>query len=213
VENGALERSQLLARIQAEALGQERASSVVRRERLDLALGVVEREHELAPQALAERLLGNETLELGDERSVTAERQLGIDPFFEGDEAKIVQPTGLVLDDASATGVCEGRAVPQGKGGSQAIRREPGSLARECVASVEVQPFESRRVDQLRVDVEHVARRPRYKRVFTEHRAKPGDVDPERPFRAPRRLAVPQFVDQSVARDDLARLDQEQGEE
>jgi hypothetical protein len=78
-KDGALERSQLLARVETEALGEERACAVVRRERLGLALGVVEREHELAPQPLAERLLGDETLQLGDERSVAAERQLRID--------------------------------------------------------------------------------------------------------------------------------------
>ena len=74
-EDGALERSQLLARVETEALGEERACAVIRRHRLCLALGVVEREHELAPQALAKRLVGDETLQLGDERSVTAERQ------------------------------------------------------------------------------------------------------------------------------------------
>ena len=73
-EDGALQRPQLLARFETEALGEECACSVVGGERLGLALRVVEGQHELAPQALAERLLGNEALQLGDERSVTAER-------------------------------------------------------------------------------------------------------------------------------------------
>ena len=212
-EDGALERSQLLARVETEALGEERARAVVRRERLRLALGVVEREHQLAPQALAERLLGNETLQLGDERSVTAERQLRIDSLLEGDEPKLVQPASLVRDDATVANVRERRAAPQRECGSQAIRREPGSAARECVAPFAVEPFEPPRVDHLSLDVEHVAGRPCEERVLTERRAQPRDVDPERAFRAPRRPALPELVDQPVARDRPPWLDEEQGEE
>ena len=118
---------------------------------------MVERKDELAPQALAERLLGDETLQLGDERSVTAERQLRIDSLLEGDEPKLVQPASLVRDDATVANVRERRAAPQRECGSQAIRREPGSAPRQCVASFAVEPFEPPRVEELGPDVEHVA--------------------------------------------------------
>ena len=212
-EDGALERSQLLARMETEAFGEERACAVVRRERLDLAPGVVEREHELAPQAFAERLLGDETLQLGDERSVTAEREIRIDSRLEGDEPKLVQPTSLLLDDATVANVRERRAVPQRERGFQAIRREPGSAARQCVASFAVEPFEPRPVDQLSLDVEHVAGGPCDERALPERRTQPRHVDPERAFRARRGPALPELVDQPVARDRPPWLDEEQGEE
>ena len=212
-ENGALERPQLLARVETEALREERACAAVRRHRLGLALGVVEREHELAPQALAERLLGDQTLQLGDERSVTAERQVRIDSLLEGDEPKLVQPPSLVGDHATVANVRERRALPECERGSQAIRREPGRAPRACVAPFAVEPFEPPRVDLLGLDVEHVARRPCEHRVLTERRAQPRNVDPEGAFRAARGLALPELVDQPVARDRPPWLDEEQGEE
>ncbi len=208
-EDGALQRSQLLARVETEALGEECACAVVRRERLGLALRVVEGEHELAPQALAKRLLGDEALQLGDERSVTAERQLRIDSLLEGDEAKLVQPASLVRDDATIANVRERRALPQRECSSKSIRRKPGSAARECIASFAVEPLEPPRVDQLILDIEHVAGRPREKRVLTERGAQPRDVDAERAFRAPRRLVLPELVDQPVARDRPPWLEEE----
>lgn len=130
---------QCLARIETELLREERACAAVCCERLDLAFGVVEREHALPPVALAVRMLCDETLQLGDERRLTAERQLRIVSLLKGNEAKLVQATSLVRDYAAVTNVRECRTVPQRESGSETIRREPGSAARECVA-----PFASR---------------------------------------------------------------------
>ncbi len=49
-------------------------------ERLCLPAGAVERTHQRAAQPLAEWVGGHECLELRDERSVPAERELRLDP-------------------------------------------------------------------------------------------------------------------------------------
>ncbi len=52
-------------------------------QRLGLAVGAVEGEHELAPEPLAQRVPSDERLQLADELSVAAEREVGLDPLFE----------------------------------------------------------------------------------------------------------------------------------
>ena len=60
-----------------------RASGVrpVDLQRLRLAAGAVEGEHQLPAQTLLQRVLGDERLELPDQVDVPAERQIGVDPL------------------------------------------------------------------------------------------------------------------------------------
>jgi hypothetical protein len=44
----------------------------------------IEREHQLRAKTLAQRMLANESLELGDELRMAAEREVGLDPLAEG---------------------------------------------------------------------------------------------------------------------------------
>src|SRR3954452_7276444 len=130
-----------------------------------------------------------------------AEPQLCLNSVLEREEAELVEPASLVRDEATVSYVREGRAVPKRECGSQAIRRKPGSATGESVAPIAAELFEPRSVDRLSRDIEHVTGRPRKKRVFAERRAQPRDVNPEGAFRARRRLALPELVDQPVARD------------
>ena len=59
------------------------ARGLVGVERLGLASRAVEREHQLAAQPLAQRVLGDQRLELADQLSVAAERELGVDAPLE----------------------------------------------------------------------------------------------------------------------------------
>ena len=52
-------------------------------ERVSLAPGAVEREHELTAKALAQRLGADQGLELSDELRVAPEREVGLDPLLE----------------------------------------------------------------------------------------------------------------------------------
>ena len=75
-----------------EALDERLPRLAVDLERLGLAARAVEREHLLAAQPLAQRVLGDERLELGDERRVPPERELGVDPLLERREPQLLEP-------------------------------------------------------------------------------------------------------------------------
>jgi hypothetical protein len=60
-----------------------------------LPAGSIEREHQLTTQPLAERSLGDERLELGDEIGSSAPLELRVDEILAGGEAQLLQPAGL----------------------------------------------------------------------------------------------------------------------
>ena len=68
-----LDRPQARPRFEAQLFDEVAPRLPVRLQRLRLAAGPVEREHQLAAQPLAERVLGDESLELRDERRASAE--------------------------------------------------------------------------------------------------------------------------------------------
>ena len=82
-----LELSELGPRVETELLDERLAGIAVRGERVGLASGAVEREHELPAWPLAQRLRLDERLELGDELGVACEREVGVDPLLERDRA------------------------------------------------------------------------------------------------------------------------------
>src|SRR5439155_1724446 len=80
------------ARLDPELLDQQPAALAVRGERVRLAPAAVEREHQLSPRLLAQRLGGDELRQLADEPLVQADLELGVDPSREGVEAEVLQP-------------------------------------------------------------------------------------------------------------------------
>jgi hypothetical protein len=74
-----VEPNQLLAGLQAELGGEAAPGAGKRVERLRLAAGPVERQHQLPPQPLLERMRRHEGLELGHELTGRAGRKIGFD--------------------------------------------------------------------------------------------------------------------------------------
>ena len=79
-EDRLLELPQVRRRLDPELVYEQAPSLTVGREGLRLAAGAVEREHELAAEALAERVVGDERLEVTDDVRMAAQRELGLDP-------------------------------------------------------------------------------------------------------------------------------------
>src|SRR5205085_12465258 len=69
-------------------------------ERFRLASAAVEREHQLRAQALSERVLGHEALQLADELGVAAPGQVLLDAVLEAGQAQLVQTGDRVLGEA-----------------------------------------------------------------------------------------------------------------
>ena len=94
-------------------LDEQRSSFAVALERVRLAPGAVEREHELGARALAQRLVANPLLELGDQLAVTAQRERAVDALLGDDEAILVEAGGVDLRVALDFRACEGIAAPE----------------------------------------------------------------------------------------------------
>ena len=91
-EDRPLELLQLDPRLEPELVGQERPRPPIDVETLRLTARPVEGEHELRAEALAVRVLGDQGLELGDERELTAERELGVDPLLDRRQPQLLEP-------------------------------------------------------------------------------------------------------------------------
>ncbi len=67
----------------------------------------------MGAEALAQRVLGDEGLELADELGVQAEREAGFDPLFESDEAELLETSDLGLSERLVCEVGERGATPK----------------------------------------------------------------------------------------------------
>ena len=79
LEDLALQPLEVGAGLEAELLGERAATLLVDLQRLALAVGAVQGQHELPAQPLAQRMLADEQLELADQLAVAAEGELGLE--------------------------------------------------------------------------------------------------------------------------------------
>ena len=212
-QNGPLERSQLLARLETELFREERSGPPVCGECICLALGAVKGRHELAPETLAERFLSDEAFELRDERGVAAQREFGVDALFEASKAELVEASGLEREGAAVADVGERRATPQCECRAETIRGEPTGGATKCFAPLAEKSFEAAYVDPVGLDLEDVTRRSRDEPVLAERAAQARYVHAERSFGPGRRRPKPELVDQPIGRNRPARIEEQESEE
>ena len=108
-----LQGAQLRRRLDAEALHEPPAGIAVDLERLGVAARAVEREHVLAAEALAQRMLGTERLELADERGVAAELERRVDPLLERGQPQLLEPLDRRAGKRLVREVGERRPAPE----------------------------------------------------------------------------------------------------
>ena len=212
-QNRALERSQLLARLETELFREERSSPPVGGECVRFALGAVEGQHQLAPQALAERFLSDKAFELRDERGVPAQRELSLDALFDANEAELVEASGLEREDAAVPDVGERRAAPQGESGAETLRGEPRGAASKRFAALAEKSFEAAYIEPVGLDLEDVTRRARNEPILAERGAQARDIYAESALGAGWRRLMPELLDQAIGRNRPTRLEEEQCEE
>ena len=82
-QHGFVEVSEPRSRLDTQLLNEQGAGVPVGLQRVGLAPGPVEREHQLAVQALAQRLLSNQMLQLGYQLRVATRGQVGVDAQLE----------------------------------------------------------------------------------------------------------------------------------
>ena len=135
-------------RLQAELVVEPPAEPVVRGERLGLAAGAVEGEHELAVRRLAQRVGGDDALELRDRVGVAAEREPGLDPLLPAREPELLEVRGLDARERLVE-LGERRAPPQAQRLLEQRRRLLGVARGERGAAPLPQAAEADRVDAL----------------------------------------------------------------
>ena len=102
LENASLQLAQLAARLEPELVDQPRARRRVEVERLLLPAAAVERQHRLRLQPLAQRMLADEPLQLGQELRVPPQCQARFEALLDGEHAQLFQafrltPSELVV--------------------------------------------------------------------------------------------------------------------
>ena len=123
-QNRLLELPQLLARLEAEALGQFGARLAIGGERVRLTARPIQGEHELRAQPLPVRAVGDQRLELSDQLGVTAAGQVGVDALLRGRGAEFLQAGDLGLREGLIGHVRQRRPVPELERPTEPVRRD-----------------------------------------------------------------------------------------
>ena len=196
------------ARLDPELLHERPARLLVRLRRIPLPTAAVEREHQLAPQPFAERMLGHQRLELGDQLLVPAEVELCIDEILARDETELLEPVHGALREGFVGDVEEGGTTPE----CERLLERGDAIGRLAASRAKHEILE-----QVRV---HVG--PRHPedipgRVGDDHvsqlASQLGDRVVERRRRRSRRRPVPQIVDEAVGRHDFVRMQKQRDQE
>ena len=164
-------------------------------------------------QALAERLCGDQLLELSHQRVVPPEREIRIDPKLESRAPDLLQPCDRRLGERLVLEVRKRRTSPQRQRFVQALGRlgrEPAGLQLPRLVHQLLEPMQ---VQVIALDSDDVARRPCRQHVPGECLSKSRDVHAKRIGGALRRILAPELVDQPVRRDHLVRVDEKQREQ
>ncbi len=111
-EDRALELAQVLARLDPELADQGGAGVAIGLQRIGLTARPVQRDHQLAAEALAVRVLGDQRVEPADRLLVSAQRQLGLDQPLERRDAQIGEASGVGGDERLMCDVGQRLAAP-----------------------------------------------------------------------------------------------------
>ena len=196
-------------RLHPELLDQGVAGGAVGPERVRLPARAVEREHELRARPLAQRLRVDDGLQLGHELDVAAEREIGVDPFLQRHESKLLEPRDLCLREGLVGEVGERRPAPERERLAESRRRTRCIPGGQALPAFVCEPREAVHVHSRRIELEHVAGRAPGDRLRPERLTQLRDVHLHRVRGRVWRLARPEDLDQLIDGDDAARLERQ----
>ena len=201
------------ARLDSELVDERPARVLIDGEGLGLPARPVQRGHQTHPQVLAERVLGDECLELCDQLVVAPEREVGIDSQLDRRQPDLLEPGDRGLREVLVGKVRERRAPPERERVAQPCRRLRGPTAAEQAPALVHQPLEAMEIQVVGLDPEDVAGGPGLQHVLRKRLAESRDVDPQRTVGPLGRVLPPELVDQAVTRNDLVVTEQEHGQQ
>ena len=126
-------------------------------QRLALSSRAIQGEHELSAHALAQGLGGYELLELGHQLGAAAQREVGLDPIFDGGSAQVLQARDLGRREWLERDVGQRRATPLLERGPQPRGGTLGSAGCKRPPAVLAQAFEPCQVELVTLDAQAVS--------------------------------------------------------
>ena len=195
-QDGGLEVAQPLADVDAQLVVEPAAQVVQQAERVGLPAGPVERDHELAVDALVVPVVGGELLQVPDDLLMLTQREQGLDQGELGPQPQPVQAGRLLVQERQLGHVGQRAAAPQrqrvaqvGRGGGRV--GGPGAGVDVVLGQLDV--------GRPAVEVEHVPGRAGDDgRPAAQHLAQVGDVALQGVRDAGRRGSVPHHLDEPV---------------
>ena len=112
-------------------------------QRIGLAAGAVEREHELATRRSRSGCSADQRLELADELRVATEREVGLDPLLESRQSEALSRAISRLGPRLVGEVGERRPAPQGQRLAQRARRR-GAVGSASLGDEPLEPIANR---------------------------------------------------------------------
>jgi hypothetical protein len=158
----------------------------------------VEREHELSPESLAQRVQTNEPFELTDKRRMPASGEIHVDAPLQAGDAELVESGDLGLREALIGEVGERPPTPKTQRGLE--------------VAVGDQLLDAIGVELAWSDPELVPQRSGEDPVLPECLAELGHVHLERLRRGSRWALAPERLQQHVLRHDAVRVQEEYGQ-
>ena len=203
-----------MTRFEPELLAQDVPTVLEDAQRVGLPTGPVQREHQQTAQPLAQRMGGDQLLELDDHTLVPTERELEVDPLLDHGEPQLRQPGDGRGRELLVREVGQGIAPPQ---------RIRLGQQRDGPARITVGRRRVPRRNELLVPVHVDGFRRQLERVTAAaHGNELGRAQrPSQLRREPlqtvahggRRILTPQRVDDLFCRDDSAHVQRQDGEE
>ena len=118
-----------------------------------MAARAVERRHQLGAEALPERMVRHERLELPDEVSVAPEPEVCVDACLKGTEPKLLEPRGLALRERLGAEFHKSRPAPERQRVAQRDRCELSAAFGERPLPFSDEPLEAVQVELLGLEL------------------------------------------------------------
>ena len=209
-----LQLPEVVAGFEPELLAEHPTAVLERPEGVGLPPGAVEGEHQEPPEPLAERMPGDELLELGDRGQVPTELQLQLEPLLDDREAELREPRDDTDRELVVGEVGQRVAAPQPVGlgqhvdrrGEVAIGHERAPLGHELLVPVGVHG-----VGRELEDVATASHRDEVGR--SQGPPELGGEALQAVANARRRIVTPEGIDELLGRHDAPRVQREQREE
>ena len=185
-----------------------------RLQRFGLAAGPVQREHQLAAQLLTERMCGRERAEPDDPIRVAPERELGLDVLLERRQPELFEPADLGLCERFVGDILECLSAPLVHRGGERGRRSGEVSVSGQPAPARGVAFEAREIERVRCHLEAISPGRGLERVapVAERAAQPRHLHLQALRRLAPGLVGVQVVDETICRDGLIRMQQQQRE-